>query len=74
MDDLWTDVQTTSDIEISNAAPRITSRVYTPEFAYRGEIINASLKVEDGHGVESILIHLLTPGAELTSQYFDSNR
>ena len=73
MDDLWTDVQTTSELEISNAAPRITSRVYTPEFAYRGEIINASLKVEDGHGVESVVIDLLSAGGELTSLSFDSN-
>ena len=73
MDDLWTDVQTTAYVEISNAAPRITSRVYTPDFAYRGEVISASLKVEDGHGLKSVVIDLLSAGGELTPLSLDSN-
>ena len=73
MDDLWTDVQTTAYVEISNAAPRIISRVYTPDFAYRGEVISASLKVQDGHGVESVVIDLLSAGGELTPLTLDSN-
>ena len=73
MDDIWTDVQTTAYVEISNAAPRITSRVYSPDFAYRGEFISASLKVEDGHGVESVVIDLLSAGGDLTPLTLDSN-
>ena len=73
MDDIWTDVQTTAYVEISNAAPRVTSRVYSPDFAYRGEFISASLKVEDGHGVESVVIDLLSAGGDLTPLTLDSN-
>ena len=73
MDDIWTEVQTTAYLEISNAAPRITSRVYTPDFAYRGEVISANLKVEDGHGVKSVIIDLLSAGGELTPLSLDSN-
>jgi len=73
MDDIWTEVQTTAYVEISNAAPRITSRVYTPDFAYRGEVISANLKVEDGHGVKSVIIDLLSAGGELTPLSLDSN-
>ena len=73
MDDIWTDVQTTAYVEISNAAPRVTSRVYSPDFAYRGEFISASLKVEDGHGVESVVIDLLSAGGDLTPLSLDSN-
>ena len=72
MDDLWTDVQTTAYVEISNLAPRITSRVYNPEFAYRGEVISANLRVEDGHGVKSVVIDLLSAGGELTPLSLDS--
>jgi hypothetical protein len=72
MDDLWTDVETTAALEVTNSPPRITSRDYAPDFAYRGDIIDASLRVEDGHGVESVAIDLLSAGGELTQLALDT--
>jgi len=71
MDDLWTDVETTAALEVTNAAPRITSREYSPDFAYRGDMVEASLRVEDGHGVVSVAISLLSAGGELTQLVLD---
>lgn len=71
MDDLWTDVEVTSALEVTNAAPRITSREYSPDFAYRGDTVEASLRVEDGHGVTSVAISLLSAGGELTQLALD---
>ena len=72
IDDIWTEVQTTTYLEITNSAPRIISRQYTPEFAYRGEEITASLDVQDGHGVSSVQIDLLSAGGELIPLVYDS--
>ncbi len=71
MDDLWTDVETTAALEVTNAAPRITSREYSPDFAYRGDLVDASLRVEDGHGVAFVAISLLSAGGELTQLALD---
>ncbi len=73
MDDLWTDVEVTAALEVTNAAPRITSREYSPDFAYRGDIVEASLRVEDGHGVASVAISLLSAGGELTQLALDED-
>ena len=72
MDDLWTDVETTAALEVTNSPPRIISRDYSPDFAFRGDIIDASLRVEDGHGVESVAIDLLSAGGDLTQLTLDT--
>ena len=72
IDDIWTEVQTTTYLEITNSAPRVISRQFTPEFAYRGEEITASLDVQDGHGVSSVQIDLLSAGGELIPLVYDS--
>ena len=72
MYDIWIDVETTAALEITNSPPRIISRDYSPDFAYRGDIIDASLRVEDGHGVESVAIDLLSAGGELTQLTLDA--
>jgi hypothetical protein len=72
MDDLWIDVETTESLEVTNSPPRIISRDYSPDFAFRGDIIDASLRVEDGHGVESVAIDLLSAGGELTQLAIDA--
>ena len=59
-------------MEVTNSPPRITSRDYAPDFAYRGDMIDASLRVEDGHGVESVAIDLLSAGGDLTQLALDT--
>ena len=73
MDDLWTDVDTSVELEVSNAAPRVTSRVFTPNIVYRGDTVQVSIKAEDGHGVESVAIDLLSAGGELTPLAFQAD-
>ena len=72
MDDIWTDVQTTAYVEISNAAPRITSRVYSPDFAYRGNLfLQASRWKMDMGGIGSN--RFTSAGGDLTPLTLDSN-
>ena len=72
MDDLWVDVETTASLEISNAAPRIVSRIFTPDTVYRGQMVDVQIRAEDGHGVASVGIDLLSAGGELSALTLDS--
>tara|TARA_B100000214_G_scaffold231396_2_gene168758 strand:- start:38540 stop:41497 length:2958 start_codon:yes stop_codon:yes gene_type:complete len=71
MNDLWTDVEAFDQISITNAAPRITSREFIPNVAYRGDSISVSIGAEDGHGVEYVMVDLLSSGGELVELDFD---
>ena len=71
MNDIWSDVETFDQILITNAAPRITSREFTPNVAYRGDTVSVSIGAEDGHGVEYVRIDLLSAGGDLNELIFN---
>ena len=73
MEDVWTTVESTEELEIRNSAPVVTSRFFTPDIVYRGDTVEISVLAEDGHGVESVYVDLLSAGGELTTLTFDED-
>ena len=67
MEDIWVYVEEEAALEVTNAAPRMMSLVFTPDSVKRGDPVGVSVTAVDGHGVESVGIDLLSTGGELTS-------
>jgi len=66
MQDFWVYVEEGAALEVTNAAPRMMSLVFTPESVPRGDSVEVRITAVDGHGVESIGIDLLSAGGEFT--------
>jgi hypothetical protein len=66
MQDFWVYVEEGAALEVTNAAPRMMSLVFTPESVPRGDSVEVRITAVDGHGIESIGIDLLSAGGELT--------
>ena len=66
MQDFWVYVEGEAALEVTNAAPRMMSLVFTPDSAPRGDPVEVRITAVDGHGIESIGIDLLSTGGELT--------
>jgi hypothetical protein len=66
MQDFWIYVEEGAALEVTNAAPRMMSLVFTPESVPRGDSVEVRITAVDGHGIESIGIDLLSAGGELT--------
>ena len=66
MQDFWVYVEEGATLELTNAAPRMMSLVFTPDSVPRGDSVEVRITAVDGHGIESIGIDLLSAGGELT--------
>ena len=66
IDDFWVSVEEQASIEITNAAPRMISLVFTPDTAKRGDTVDVSVTALDGHGIDSVGIDLLSAGGALS--------
>ena len=64
MTDYWVTVQQNSSIEVTNSPPRMIQLEFSPESSIRGEQIQVTVGVFDGHGVKSAAVNLLSLGGE----------
>ena len=62
MRDAWEIVTVSTSIEILNPAPIMTSISFTPQVVKRGDTVDVSVSVIDGHGVESVSLELTSAG------------
>tara|TARA_Y100000588_G_scaffold391650_1_gene500916 strand:+ start:725 stop:3559 length:2835 start_codon:yes stop_codon:yes gene_type:complete len=74
MVDYWVTVEQSSSIEVSNSPPRMIQLDFSPESSFRGEQIQVTVGVFDGHGVKSVTVNLLSLGGnqvplELVGEY-----
>ena len=66
MQDAWVTVNIDTSLLVTNAPPRMTSIEFSPETTLRGEQVEVSVTAEDGHGVESAAVDLMSIGGEVT--------
>ncbi len=62
MVDYWVTVEQSSSIEVTNSPPRMIQLEFSPESSFRGEQIQVTVGVFDGHGVKSVAVNLLSLG------------
>ena len=62
--DFWETVIFSSDINILNPAPIMSSISFMPNIVKRGEMVDVSISADDGHGVSSVSIELISAGGE----------
>ena len=67
IEDFWVTVEEQAPIEITNAAPRMISLLFTPDMVRRGETVGVSVTALDGHGIDYIGIDLLSAGGALSA-------
>ena len=66
MQDAWVTVNIDASLLVTNAPPRMTSIEFSPETTLRGEQVEVSVTAEDGHGVESAAVDLMSVGGKVT--------
>ena len=64
INDYWETVTFSSDINILNPAPVMSSLSFVPNVVKRGDIVDVSISANDGHGVKSVSIELISAGGE----------
>ena len=67
MQDYWVTVQQNSSIEVTNAPPRVVEIEFSPESTFRGEQVEVTVGVFDGHGVKSVSVDLSGLGGSKTN-------
>ena len=66
MQDVWVTVTEEATIEVSNPPPRVLEIDFSPMEAVRGEPVEISLSVYDGHGISQVSVNLQVVGAGQT--------
>ena len=64
INDYWETVTFSSEINILNPAPVMSSLSFVPNVVKRGDIVDVSISANDGHGVKSVSIELISAGGE----------
>lgn len=64
LSDIWVTVSNTTNLELTNPGPRVTSLERTPSRLYRGEQFSVGVTAEDQHGISEIYIDLRQYGGE----------
>lgn len=72
--DYWENVLFSSEINILNPAPVMSSVSFVPNVVKRGDMVDVSISANDGHGVNSVSIELTSAGGEsVPLSLIDSN-
>ena len=66
MQDVWVTVDIDASLLVTNAPPRMTTIEFSPETTLRGEQVEITVTAEDGHGVESAAVDLMSVGGGVT--------
>ena len=74
MEDYWVTVDHNTTIEVTNSPPRMLQLEFSPDSTFRGEQVEVTVGVFDGHGVKSVSVNLLGLGGgqvplELVGEY-----
>jgi hypothetical protein len=67
MQDVWVTVDIDASLLVTNAPPRMTTIEFSPETTLRGEQVEVTVTAEDGHGVESAAVDLMSVGGGVTA-------
>ena len=62
--DIWEKVVFSSSIVILNPAPTMSSITFSPDVVKRGDLVDVSISANDGHGVSSVSVELMSAGGE----------
>ena len=62
--DIWEKVVFSSNIVILNPAPTMSSITFSPDVVKRGDLVDVSISANDGHGVSSVSVELMSAGGE----------
>lgn len=73
MNDIWSSVNQSVSLEVTNSAPRMLSMDFNPLTVFRGDNIAVKIKAIDGHGIESIVVDMFANGGELTFLEYDGD-
>ena len=74
MRDAWETITVQASIEILNPAPIMTSIIFTPQVVKRGETVDVSVLVYDGHGVASVSLELTSAGGSSVPLSFSNSQ
>ena len=72
MQDIWVSVTEESTIDVTNPPPRVIELDFSPSETIRGEQVEMSLVVYDGHGVSQVSVDLQVVGAGQTPLQYSS--
>jgi hypothetical protein len=62
--DIWEKAVFSSSIVILNPAPTMSSITFSPDVVKRGDLVDVSISANDGHGVSSVSVELMSAGGE----------
>tara|TARA_B100000900_G_scaffold414853_1_gene442758 strand:+ start:11440 stop:14445 length:3006 start_codon:yes stop_codon:yes gene_type:complete len=62
--DYWDTVVFSSNLVILNPAPELSSINFTPKVVKRGDMVEVYVTADDGHGVSSVSVELMSAGGE----------
>ena len=62
--DIWEEVVFSSSIVILNPAPTMSSITFSPDVVKRGDLVDVSISANDGHGVSSVSVELMSAGGD----------
>ena len=62
--DIWETIVLSTNVEILNPAPILSSITFTPSVVKRGDLVEVSVIADDAHGIASISLELMSAGGE----------